>query len=417
MSSRRNLLFDPPIGGDWLFLKDKLLGVAFSGGKDSLALLHYMKINEQELNARIQAIHINHGLRGDESERDEAFCRTYCQDHDIPFKARAANVRESSLMKERGVEYAARYLRYSILKEEKAAAGYDYILTAHTMDDKIETFFTDLMTGASVFTLGGIEAFGADFVRPLLSVTRDMVEEFLAFHRLSPVYDSSNGDLRYVRNLVRSNMPFLSSMKDAALRIQTESAMLSAWFAERTSGAVKRCGDDFVVLDRELFEQMSAVEQGFLLGRWVSRLCRGGKVHSDAVLKALERRDSLRLSLPMGFVCELSPSEIFIFPKLWVKPFSYIKASGVLTLSIPDRKITAVFPKKLCDRRLVVRSRADGDRFRGKKLKKLFSDIKLPLILRDRAVVVAEDGGDILWAEHIGSRGEDYDIKLREDPR
>jgi tRNA(Ile)-lysidine synthase len=366
MSNRRNLLFDPPLHGNWLLLKDKNLAVAFSGGKDSLALLHYLKINERTLNARIHAIHINHSLRGEESDRDEAFCRRYCEEHKIVFKSRSINVQESSLVKERGMEYAARKLRYNVLMGERESAGYDYILTAHTLDDRIETFFTDLITGASIFTLGGVEAVNGGILRPFLSVTSKMIEEFLEVHKLTPVYDSSNNDARYVRNMVRSYAPFLSTMKSAVLRVQEESARLGSWLAQRTEGAVVKYGDDFVEIDRGVLEEMSETEQGYIIGKWVSRLCRGGKVHSDMIIKSLEHKDSLRFSLPMGFAAEISFKSIHIFPAVWFSPFHYIKPPGKLTLEIPDRNLLIVFPESLKDRELLIRNREVGDKFHGK---------------------------------------------------
>jgi tRNA(Ile)-lysidine synthase len=413
MSNHRNLLFDPPAGGEWNLLRNKNLAVAFSGGKDSLALLHYLKINEHLLNARIHAIHINHALRGTESDNDEAFCRRYCEEHGVFFRARVINVKESALLKQRGIEYAARKLRYEILRQERENAGCDYILTAHTMDDRIETFFTDLITGASIFTLGGIEAAGADIVRPFLSVTSQMVTEFLAANKLTPVYDSSNSDSRFVRNQVRSHTLFMQSMKDTVLRIQTESARLNSWLSGRTAKAVLNSGDDFVEIDRALLMRMSQAEQGFLIGSWVSKLCRGGKIHSDTLISSLARGDSVRFSLPMGYLSEISFESVRIFPSNWVKPFEYIKNPGGIILEISCQNRTAEFPLTLRDTRLIVRNRLPGDRFQGKKLKKLFSDIKLPLILRDCAVVITDGDGEILWAEHLPVK-DGFDVILRE---
>jgi tRNA(Ile)-lysidine synthase len=413
MSNRRNILFEPPAAGDWLLLKDKNLAVAFSGGKDSLALLHYLKGHEHTLNSRIHAIHINHGLRGEESERDETFCRRYCEENRIIFKARSINVRQDALVKQRGMEYAARKLRYEALREEQESSGYDYVLTAHTLDDRIETFFTDLITGASIFTLGGIEFNNAGVIRPFLSVTSAMIEEFLAEHKLTPVYDSSNSNLNLVRNKVRAQMPFLLTMKDAVLRLQEESARVSSWLSERTKTAVTSHGEDFVEINRGELKRMSEAERGYLIGRWVSRLCRGGKAHSDMILNSLEQRDSIRFSLPMGFISEVSAETVRIFPAAWVKEFRYIKPAGALALAVPDRNLTVEFTESLKDKQLIVRNRRDGDRFRGKKLKKLFSDAKLPLILRDRAVIVTEENNEVIWVEHLAVK-DGENIKLKE---
>jgi tRNA(Ile)-lysidine synthetase-like protein len=210
-------------------------------------------------------------------------------------------------------------------------------------------------------------------------------------------------------------MPFLLTMKDAVLRIQEESARLSAWLAERTGEAVVSSGGNFVEMSRRLLKQMSETERGYIIGKWVSRLCRGGKAHADMIIKSLEQRDSVRFSLPLGFVSETSADSVRVFPADWVKPYNYIKPPALSAIQLPERNIQINFPESLKGRRLIVRSRTDGDRFHGEKLKKLFSDAKLPLILRDRAVVVAEaESNKPIWVEYIETKEGDFAVILKE---
>jgi tRNA(Ile)-lysidine synthase len=306
---------------------------------------------------------------------------------------------------DRGIEAAARSLRYALLHECAIDHGADYVATAHTASDQLESFFVDLLTGTSVFTLGGIagscEYISDDIklvgdvrlIRPLLDVSTDMVNEYLAAKGLAAVYDSTNSDTRYVRNFVRTKLlPALDTRTDAlkatVASIQEESRLLADYFDRQTAHFVSLPAEGGVIISRAQLDSAELVLQRYILGKWVSILARGGAMHVCAILRQLQEPRSVRIDLPQGHFCEITPRAVRIFDRSLVQPFEYAAAEAY-GLSEHVRASAEI-----------VRSRQNGDRYRGKKLKDLFEQRKLDLYERDRAMV-AVAMGEIIWVEHI----------------
>ena len=148
-----------------------------SGGADSVCLLLAMKQLSEQLGITVEALHVNHCLRGDESDRDEAFCRKLCEDNDIPFKAFSCNVKAYAADHSLSDEEAARKLRYSIFAENSASK---LMATAHNADDNLETMILNLARGSALKGLCGIPPVRGNIIRPLLCVSRAEIEAFLA---------------------------------------------------------------------------------------------------------------------------------------------------------------------------------------------------------------------------------------------
>jgi tRNA(Ile)-lysidine synthase len=444
MSKSRNLLFSPPDYGGWRVAQpfminsqtsginmtvsegqrcsgdayfcniwEKLRGqkllIAFSGGKDSLALLHYVLTHKSLMGWDIVVCCVNHNLRGEESRRDAEFCRDWCSVREILYIETDVDVKNSSETFSRGIEYAARKYRYKALEEARIKSDCGFILTAHTLDDQLESFFVDLMTGVSVFTAGGIEASGGYLARPFLKITTDDVLEYIKYNSLLPVYDSSNDDLRYSRNLVRQKLiPVVkelgSGIINAIVRVQAESAILKEWMDRRTADAVCYIAEGGVAIDRKQLNEFSDAERLYLIGKWLSFFCRGGRVHTEALLKQLYRQRSARHNLPEGWLCEITPRTVRMFPAGSVAPFCMEKPEGIKSVELHGGR-TLLFPPCMLDKAYRIRSRKNGDKYNGKKLKDLFEKRGIDLYLRDRAVVV-EDSCGIVWVEHLKNSPE-----------
>ena len=174
---------------------------AVSGGADSIALLWCMWMLREKLDIRVEAAHFNHNLRGAESDRDEQFVRQFCEFHDIPLHVGGGTV----IPGKKGLEAAARDARYAYLR---SLGG--IIATAHTADDNAETVLLHLIRGSGLRGLGGITPKSEGLIRPMLDVTRDEVEGYLAENWISHVEDSSNAGDAFLRNRIRhSVMPLL----------------------------------------------------------------------------------------------------------------------------------------------------------------------------------------------------------------
>lgn len=199
---------------------------AVSGGADSMALLWCMWLLKEKLGISVEAAHFNHNLRGEESARDAEFVARFCGFHDIPLHLGQGNVVPGP----KGVEAAARTARYGFLR------GLDGIVaTAHTADDNAETVLMHLLRGTGLRGLGGITPKSDRLIRPMLDVTRDEVEGFLAEHWVKFITDSSNETDAFLRNRLRHHvMPLLKAenpsiatgLSSAAQRLRQDAQLL-----------------------------------------------------------------------------------------------------------------------------------------------------------------------------------------------
>ena len=175
--------------------------VAVSGGADSVALLFGLYLLREKLNIELSAAHFNHGLRGQESDGDEDFVRQLCDRYDIPLTVGRGSVQSGK----KGLEAAARDARYGFF-----ATLDGKIATAHTADDNAETVLLHLIRGTGLKGLGAIAPQRGNVIRPMLSVTRQEVEAFLAEYCLTYRTDSSNETDQFLRNRLRHHvMPLL----------------------------------------------------------------------------------------------------------------------------------------------------------------------------------------------------------------
>lgn len=186
-----------------------------SGGADSVSLLLCLK----ELGYDVCACHLNHSLRGEQADADEAFCRTLCAAYDIPFAAEKCDVNIAAVQKKLSVETAARELRYDFFTRcaENFHAG--RIATAHTADDNLETMLFHLIRGTGAAGLAGIPPVRGNIIRPLIAVERQQVEAYLTSRGQDWRTDATNSDDHYTRNRIRHHViPALREIEPQAAR-------------------------------------------------------------------------------------------------------------------------------------------------------------------------------------------------------
>lgn len=380
---------------------------AVSGGADSVALLFALYLLRESMNIKLSAAHFNHGLRGDESDRDEAFVRQLCDRLEIPLSVGRGNV----VAGKKGLEAAARDARYAFLKTLDGK-----IATAHTADDNAETVLMHMVRGTGLKGLGGIAPQNGCLIRPMLSVTREDVLAFLKEYNLNYVTDSSNETNQFLRNRLRhhvvpllrqENPKLVENMSAMALRLREDEKVLNELARVET------------ILDVPTLREMPQA----LRSRYITGFLNGFGVKEPeaAHIKLVDNLifsecPSARIVLANGISISRRYDQLVGgVPEPGITPFALACPADVLLEDIglqiqcrPAKTVVnepcafSVLPKG----RVVLRCRQPGDSVRlsggTKKLKKIFIDRKIPEMERNRIPVIADDEG-VLGVYGIGA--------------
>lgn len=378
-----------------------------SGGADSMALLFALYLLREKLGIRLEAAHYNHGLRGEESDADEAFVREFCSRYDIALTVGRGTVKPGK----KGLEAAAREARYSFFAQLPGK-----IATAHNADDNAETVLLHLLRGTGLQGLSGIAPVRGNVIRPMLSVTREQVLAFLEEYHLRFREDSSNREDLFLRNRLRHHvMPLLKkenpslseNISAMTASLQEDAALLETMAAEQETTqihALRRLPSAIRsrVLERLLKKwgvpeperrHIGLVEELVFSEKPSACACLPGGICVGRCYDRLERREEA-LQLPV--------TELRLGETVYLEPLSLqISCEPATALcNQPDRFTVAA------EGPILLRSRAEGDRIRlsggSKSLKKLFIDRKIPAYRRQLMPVFADKKG-ILGVYGIGA--------------
>ncbi len=205
-----NELFKKHVNENFNFLNDGTSIIAVSGGLDSMVLLHLA----QAANLKIAVANCNFNLRGEESNGDSEFVKEYSQQHNIQLFSTSFDTLKFADEHKLSTQMAARDLRYLWFEEIRRENRFDYILTAHHLDDNLETFLINLSRGTGIDGLTGIPAISNNVVRPLLPFGRSQILEYEQENNISWREDSSNADDHYLRNAIRQRItPELKNLR------------------------------------------------------------------------------------------------------------------------------------------------------------------------------------------------------------
>ena len=184
---------------------DRIL-VALSGGPDSVALIYSLAAIKPEFGLKLYAAHLNHRLRGKESDEDEKFAKHLASGLKVEFFSRRIDVKKEAKKRKLSIEETARELRYGYLEKLANQIKADKIALGHQADDQAETFLMRLIRGAGGAGLSGIPARRGRIIRPLIQIRRSEIEEFLKANRIPCRLDSSNYVPDYLRNKIRLSL-------------------------------------------------------------------------------------------------------------------------------------------------------------------------------------------------------------------
>ncbi len=402
--------------------------VALSGGADSVALLLMLR----QLGFQIEAAHCNFHLRGSESDRDEQFCRNLCDQLHVPLHLAHFDTREYAQLHQVSIEMAARELRYTYFHQLAHDIGAQGICVAHHRDDSVETVLLNLIRGTGLHGLHGIQPRNGLIIRPLLCLSRQDIEQYLACQRQDYVTDSTNLVDEVARNKIRLNVlpamrevnPSVARSIDHTARRLTEAAKaLDAAMDEKRQRActIRRLtGSDEVVaiekkqIDSEYLLFYLLNPCGFAPEQIETMYARlhstpTGALYESATHQLLFDRESLLLREKKTDV--LPP---FVIPE----PGTYRYGEGMkIRVAIEDVARMDDFPYKNADWAcldadkvtfpLTLRRVGQGDTFIpfGMKGKKLLSDFmtdrKMSLFEKQAQLVLTQADGDIVWLVNL----------------
>jgi tRNA(Ile)-lysidine synthase len=222
-----------------LFPEKATLLLAVSGGPDSVMLLDYFARNAKKRKLRLVIAHVNHNLRGKASDADARFTERLGKAYGIETEILSANVKEIAEKEGGGIESAARKARYALLLKTALEKKCAFIVTAHHSDDNAETILLNMLRGTDPKGLAGIPVSRTLYrsgrktvrlIRPLLSVSRKEIEQYLILNGLKSRKDHTNDDDRYTRNWIRTRLLPLLEKKQP--RIREHLVMLSEGMTE-----------------------------------------------------------------------------------------------------------------------------------------------------------------------------------------
>lgn len=405
---KKNALFKP---------EDRIL-LAVSGGRDSVLMAQLFKLAGLEFSIA----HCNFNLRGDESQRDEAFVRLLAANLEVPFYVIHFDTANYARTHQVSTQMAARELRYGWFEKLRAEIGYDYIAVAHHQNDSIETLLLNLTRGTGISGMHGILPKRDKLIRPLLFLSRQEVDELVEQNNIGFVEDSSNESNKYARNRIRlSVIPQLQEINpnlehtfaQNIARFTEIEELLQLVVAQTRTALVRKQGNDHLIAIDKI---KSLVPQKLLFFELLKPFHFSNAV-VDEILAALDKQSGTSFYSPSHRVT-VNRNELLISEL-------ETKNEGHCLVHPEDRKVQLgeqeimlsyaqtnayeldshkayvdvaqlIFP-------LVLRFRQDGDKFiplgmKGfKKLSDFLIDSKIPLPQKEKIPLLINGNGEIIW--------------------
>lgn len=412
--------FKKHIDANFSFLIEKKLLIACSGGLDSVVLTHLIK----QLNFEMALAHCNFSLRGKESDGDEMFVIGLAKSLEVPIFAETFNTKKFAEEHKISTQMAARDLRYNWFAEILKDFKYDYLLTAHHLDDDLETFFINLSRGTGINGLIGIPRENNKIIRPLLNFSREEILKYAKANNLKWREDSSNKKADYLRNRLRlevlpqfkkTSHSVLKNFQRTQRNLQASHHLVEDYMALIYDLVVSEAADSYKINIQRLKELphsdalLYQLLNGFGFTEWddVSNLlvAQTGKQVFSKTHQLLKNRGELVLTE----ISDENTSEEFLVSKEGITSPINLKIEAAKTIGETEKNLIYVASEKLVFP-LKLRKWRSGDSFQPfgmkgkKKLSKFFKDEKIPLTEKNKIWLLLS-GDTIVWV--VGQRIDD----------
>ena len=420
-----------------------------SGGADSVCLLKVLKELKDEFRLRLTAVHVNHGLRGEEADKDQAYVEELCGQWEIPLRIFREDIKSLSRQRKISEEEAGREIRYGRFEQVMNETGSSCVAVAHQREDQAETIVLHIFRGTGLDGLCGMSMKQGRVIRPLLNISRDQILRFLSENNISYRTDSSNLTNDYARNRVRNVLfPMMREMFAAdpvkqitklSYLLKNDRDFLNLTAGEAFENILISDSENVEISLKKLNNYHEAIAKRIIRIVW-ERINKTRKnleqIHVDEVYQLCRRGTTgKRVILPNGFEARLSydrlifskrkaaSRRVYAYPIVMEGITRADEAGGFLSselLSAEEAFLTYGPPETIRENShiqlfdydklksgIILRDRKEGDRIRPygsggkKKLKEYFIDQKIPREERSGIPLVAS-GNQIVWV--VGRR-------------
>lgn len=411
--------------------------LGLSGGMDSVCLFYLLK----DLGYALEAVHVHHGIRGEEADRDEQFVKKLCETHKIPFHSFHFDVPALSKEQHFTEEEAGRMVRKQAFSEVLEKSGARWIALAHHGNDRAETFLFHLIRGTGVRGLGSMKPVFGNVMRPLLWADRETIAGYVKAMKYDYVEDHTNQLDEYTRNRIRHQvLPVLEEINPKAVaHIGSAAEKLGRISAYMDREAKKHCDHCARLEEGQVFLEKSAFLEGdevllvpvlqLCVGHLSGSLANVTEEHFQALLALFKMQTGKEVHLPYGIVAVRTYEGIRLFFREETKGQEPLKITGEgcyrfgeleVLVSVEPWDESKIFPIKTytkcfdydkINKELFLRNRESGDyleinQAHGRKsLQDYLVNEKVPKEERDQTVLLA-DGNHILWV--VGKRISEY---------
>lgn len=409
-----------------LFHPDDFILLAVSGGKDSVLMAQLFKL----AGYKFSIAHCNFNLRADEAQRDELFVKMLAEELEVSFHVAHFDTQAFAAAEKISTQMAARQLRYEWFEEVRSENNYQYIALAQHQNDTIETLLLNLVRGTGISGMHGILPKRDALIRPLLFLTRQQIEEAITACEIAFVEDSSNQSAKYARNKIRLHVvPHLREINPKLEETFTQNIHRFAQTEELLMQVVAQTRQNIFKEQGGLQSlSIAAVQQlrpqQLLFFELLKPYHFTAKVANE-ILDALERQSGtsfyskthrLTIDREQLIISEIAKEAQLLFyvhsaGEVKIGYDQFVNFQLVDSLNFHPQKSVAFVDANLLIFPLVLRYRADGDRFKPlgmksfKKLSDFLIDEKIALPQKDRTPLLVNGNGEIIWV--VGLRQDE----------
>ena len=419
--------------------KDRIL-VGLSGGPDSIFLLYIL---HNYFNNQLIIAHINHKLRGVDSDLDEKFVRTISQKLKIPLYVIREDIRKLSNENKKSIEEVGREVRFSFFNKILKVENFNKIALGHNLDDNVETILINFIKGSGTKGLIGIPEKRDNIIHPIINIKKEEILKFLEENKIEYRVDKTNFEIDFLRNKVRNYLlpiiekEFNKNFKEKILSLsnilKVEDRFLDN-LVENIKNDLIEFEDDFIKIDNKKFQKLDLSLKRRLIRKAIDYFNRDLREypleHIDKVISLENKKTGKEIELPFNLIAVKDKNKIIIEKKGVEIPNFYIEIPDIGLYELAGMKIELTLVEKISKVKDIFTSFFDydkiefpikfrkpkfGEKFKPlglkeeKKIQDFFVDNGIPKSVRWNLPILLDKKDDILWI--VGVRiSDDYKV-------